>query len=279
MKKTKFLRYSHSKLNQVVWHYAELKKVGDGVYTYLRQKDPYREEDDMIAIVLQLENVFFEQGAYSRRHLSGKNVTAAGTEFLANFHSNIELTMQEGRHLQLLFVRIYEELGHDAGPLIRYREERQLRLQQEAEEQKRRKEYLQRQAEEQQRMHLQQAGNRVPRRRVHLLRGFYRAVQTRTDSHTAPHARDSAPERDRTLPKQYPSQTHERQSLPEAQRMLCFGRSPVRKTHQDNGFECDIETHAIMIVCNICGGTDIDVPPLSFPSEILQTNHFVHSSI
>ena len=160
MKKTKFLRYSHSKLNQVVWHYAELKKVGDGVYTYLRQKDPYREEDDMIAIVLQLENIFFEQGAYSRRHLSGKNVTAAGTEFLANFHSNIELTMREGRHLQLLFVRIYEELGHDAGPLIRYREERQLRLQQEAEEQKRRKEYLQRQAEEQQRMHLQQAGNR-----------------------------------------------------------------------------------------------------------------------
>lgn len=160
MKKTKLLRYSHSKLNQVVWHYAELEKVGDGVYTYLLQKNQYREEDDMIAIVLQLENVFFEQGAYSRRHLSGKNVTAAGTEFLANFHRNIELTMQEGRHLQLLFVRIYEELGRDATPLIRYREEHQLRLQQEAEERERRKEDQRRQAEEQQREHLRQAGNR-----------------------------------------------------------------------------------------------------------------------
>lgn len=56
--KTKFLCYSRSNPNQVVWHYAELEKVGEGVYTYLQQKDQYREEDDMIAIVLQLEDVF-----------------------------------------------------------------------------------------------------------------------------------------------------------------------------------------------------------------------------
>lgn len=87
------------------------------------------------------------------------------------------------------------------------------------------------------------------------LRGFYRTVQIRADSHTAPHARDSAPKRKRTLPKQYSLQVYERQSLPEVRRMLLFGRSPVRKTLQDNGFECDIETHSIMIVCNICGGT------------------------
>lgn len=47
--KTKFLCYSRSNPNQVVWHYAELEKVGEGVYTYLQQKDQYREEDDMIA--------------------------------------------------------------------------------------------------------------------------------------------------------------------------------------------------------------------------------------
>ena len=148
--KTKFLCYSRSNPNQVVWHYAELEKIGAGVYIYLQQKDQYREEDDMIAIVLQLDNVFFEHGVYSRRYLSGKNVVAVGTEFLASFHLNIEQTMQEGRHLQLLFVRIYEELGRDAAPLIRYREERELRLQQEAEVRKHRKEQQRRQAEEQQ---------------------------------------------------------------------------------------------------------------------------------
>lgn len=40
--KTKFLCYSRSNPNQVVWHYAELEKVGEGVYTYLQQKDQYR---------------------------------------------------------------------------------------------------------------------------------------------------------------------------------------------------------------------------------------------
>lgn len=158
--KTKFLCYSRSNPNQVVRHYAELEKVGNGVYTSLREQDQYREEDDMITIVLQLENVFFEEGTYSRRYLSDMNVAAAGTEFLANFHRTVEQTMQEGRHLQLLFVWIYEELGRDAAPLIRYREERQLRLQQEAEERKHRKEEQQRQAEERQREQLRQAGNR-----------------------------------------------------------------------------------------------------------------------
>ena len=155
-----FLCYSRSNPNQVVWHYAELGKVGEGVYTYLQQKDQYREEDDMIAIVLQLEDVFFEYGTYSRRFLADKDVAAAGAEVLKNFHRTIEQTMQEGRHLQLLLVRIYEELGLDAAPLIRYREERRLRLQREDEERKRRKEEQRRQVEEQQREQLRLAGTR-----------------------------------------------------------------------------------------------------------------------
>lgn len=102
---------------------------------YLPQsKDPYHEEDDQIAIVLQLDNVFFEYAAYSRRVLAGQNVAEAGAQFLAVFHQIVERTMQEGQHLQLLFVRIYEELGLDAEPLIRYREEYRERLRQEDEE-------------------------------------------------------------------------------------------------------------------------------------------------
>ena len=97
------------------------KNVGEGVYTYLQQKDQYREEDDMIAIVLQLEDVFFEYGTYNRRFLADKDVVATGAEVLKNFHRTIEQTMQEGRTSQLLLVRIYEELGLDAAPLIRYR--------------------------------------------------------------------------------------------------------------------------------------------------------------
>ncbi len=146
--KTKFLRYSLSKLNQVVRHYAELEKVGEGVYIYLKNKDQYREADDQIGIVLQLDNVFFEYGVYSQRFLVGQNVAEAGAQFLAAFHQIVERTMQEERHLQLLFVRIYEELGLDAGPLIRYREGYRERMRQKNEERQRLKEEERRQIQE-----------------------------------------------------------------------------------------------------------------------------------
>lgn len=158
--KTKFLRYSLSKLNQVVRHYAELEKVGEGVYIYLKNKDRYREADDQIGIVLQLDNVFFEYGVYSRRFLVGQNVAEAGAQFLAAFHQIVERTMQEERHLQLLFVRIYEELGLDAGPLIRYREGYRERMRQKNEERQRLKEEERRQAEEQRQERLKEAGEK-----------------------------------------------------------------------------------------------------------------------
>lgn len=158
--KTKLLRYSLSKLNQVVWHYAELEKVSNGVYTYLKSKDQYREQADLMGIVLQLENVFFEYGSYPRQFLASQNVADAGVKTLANFHSTIEQTMQEGKHLQILYVRIYEEMGRDTAPLIRYREERRLRLQRENEEKKRCREEQQRQAEEREQERLIKVGER-----------------------------------------------------------------------------------------------------------------------
>ena len=158
--KTKFLCYSRTNHNQVVWHYAELEKVGEGVYTYLQQKDQYREENDMIATVLQLEDVFFEYGTQCRRFLDDKEVAVAGTEVLKNFHRTVEQIMQEGRHLPLLIVRIYEELGLDAAPLIRYREERRQRMQQEDQERNRRTETQRRHTETHRPDRVPPAGNR-----------------------------------------------------------------------------------------------------------------------
>lgn len=60
--KTKILRYSTQKLNQVVTYYAELENVCENVYTYLYQKDRYREEDDLFAVVLQIEKCIFRKG-------------------------------------------------------------------------------------------------------------------------------------------------------------------------------------------------------------------------
>lgn len=65
--------------------------------------------------------------------------------------------MQEERHLQLLFVRIYEELGLDAEPLIRYREGYRECLRQKDEEKKRIEEEKRRQAEDRKQERLKEA--------------------------------------------------------------------------------------------------------------------------
>lgn len=149
------LRLSDSSLNKVVTHHAELEKAGDNVYTYLFKKDPYREDDDLIAVVLNVEGVYFQEGAYSRRLLRGKDLAHVGSTYVQNFHKTIEETMQQGRHLPIMFVRIYEELGRDTAPLLKYREDRKERLRQQDEERCRQREQAKKEAEARQIRRLQ----------------------------------------------------------------------------------------------------------------------------
>lgn len=153
--KTKILKLSDSSLNKIVTHHAELEKAGDNVYTYLFKKDPYREDDDLIAVVLNVEGVYFQEGAYSRRSLRGKDLAHVGSTYVQNFHKTIEGTMQQGRHLPIMFVRIYEELGRDTAPLLKYREDRKERLRQQDEERSRRREQAKKEAEARETQRLQ----------------------------------------------------------------------------------------------------------------------------
>lgn len=153
--KTKILRYSTCSLNKIVTLHAELEKVGDNVYTYLFKKDPYREEDDLIAVVLNVEGVYYQEGAYSRRYLQDKDLAQIGSAYVQNFHKRIEETMQQGRHLPIMFVRIYEELGRDTAPLLRYREEREERLRQQDAERARQREQAKKETEARETQRLQ----------------------------------------------------------------------------------------------------------------------------
>lgn len=144
--KTKILRYSRQKLNQVVTHYVELEKVCDSVYTYLYKKDNHREEDDQIAVVMQIENVYFQEGTYSRGFLKTKNLSEIGSAFVANFHKMIEDIMQGNQFLPILYVRIYEESGRDITPFLQYRENRIQKLEQQKQERMREKERAEQQS-------------------------------------------------------------------------------------------------------------------------------------
>lgn len=144
--KTKILRYSTQKLNQVVTHYVELENVCENVYTYLFKKDQYCEESDLFAVVLQIEKVYFQEGTYTRRSLNQLNLAEKGTAFVANFHKMIEEIMQKDRFLPILFVRIYEELGRDTAPLLQYREDRKQRIKKQEEERIRQQELARQQS-------------------------------------------------------------------------------------------------------------------------------------
>lgn len=144
--KTKILCYSSRDFNQVVTHHVELDKVNDDVYTYLFKKDAYREEDDLLAVVLRIDNVYFQEGTYTRRFLNGKDLTKMGSDFVANFHNMIEDTMKKELHLSIMHVRIYEELGRDIAPLLQYRKDREQKIEQRKQEQTHQKKLADQQA-------------------------------------------------------------------------------------------------------------------------------------
>lgn len=138
--KTKILRYSSGSTNKVVTHYAELEKVCDNVYTYLFKKDPCREDDDLIAIVLNVDGVYFQEGAYYRRFLQGEDIARQASMYLKCFHDMVAAIVREGNGISLMFIRIYEELGRDTAPLIKCREEGMERIRQQDEKQARQRE-------------------------------------------------------------------------------------------------------------------------------------------
>jgi hypothetical protein len=64
---------------------------------------------------------------YSRQFLQGRDVGKAGSGYVVDFRTAIEDDMRNGRYINLLKVRIFEELGWDSRPLLKYREQWQAR--------------------------------------------------------------------------------------------------------------------------------------------------------
>ena len=143
--KTKVLGYGSTDPNKIVSHYRELERINDDTYTYLYDKCEQDESQDTLVVVLKIENVYFESDTVSRGFLQGRDVGRMGSEYIANFKQNIDEAMQTGRHVNLLNVRIFEELGWDSKPLSEYREKRMERLETERKQERER----QAQAEEQ----------------------------------------------------------------------------------------------------------------------------------
>ncbi len=121
--KTKVLEYSSADPNKIVECNRDLERINDDTYTYLYKKCEEDENQDRLGVVLKIEHVYFEADVCSRQFFQGRDVGKIGSEYVANFRARIEEDMLSNRHVNLLNVRIFDELGWDSKPLIEYREQ------------------------------------------------------------------------------------------------------------------------------------------------------------
>lgn len=134
--KTKILTYSHRVLNKVVTCYADLEPINDKVYTYLYETSPYGSDRDRLALVLRVGDVYFKQNIYDRAFIASHDFGTEGARAADNYRQNVELAMQNGQFVTSLTVRVYQENGWDAAPLIQYRQMREKKRKAEEAEQK-----------------------------------------------------------------------------------------------------------------------------------------------
>jgi hypothetical protein len=144
--KTKVLKYKFDG-NTVVAPYMELEAYAENVYLSLSDKNEYGNENyDYFHVVCKVENVYFSCGQYSREMLGREEQKEKLVGYCKNWIANTLQDAENGSHVSLLSIRVFEELGLDTAPLLQAREayrkkQEQRRLEQkEQEEEKRRQE-------------------------------------------------------------------------------------------------------------------------------------------
>ena len=142
--KAKVLKYKFDG-NTVVAPYMELEAYAENVYLSLSDKNEYGNENyDYFHVVCKVEDIYFSCGQYSREMLGREGQKDKIVGYCKNWIANTLQDAENGNHVSLLSIRVFEELGLDTVPLLQAREayqkkQEQRRLEQkEKEEEKRR---------------------------------------------------------------------------------------------------------------------------------------------
>lgn len=146
--KEKVLKYK-SDGNTVVAPYMELETYAENVYLSLSHKDEYGNANyDHFHVVCKIDNVYFSCGRYSREMLGKEEYREKIIGYCKNWIANTLLDAENGKHVSLLSIRVFEELGLDTDPLLQAREaylkkqEQRRQEQREKEEEKRKLEEI-----------------------------------------------------------------------------------------------------------------------------------------
>ena len=145
--KTKVLKYKFDG-NTVVAPFMELGAYAENVYLSLSDKNEYGNENyDYFHVVCKVENVYFSCGQYSREMLGREEQKEKLVKYCKNWIANTLQDAENGNHVSLLSIRVFEELGLDTVPLLQAREVYQKKQEQRRQEQKEKEEEKRRQEE------------------------------------------------------------------------------------------------------------------------------------
>ncbi len=122
--KKKVLGYrSRGNGDAVVSRYRELEKIADGLYAFLYDKCKMNEEDDLLCLVFNVGDVYFEDHVIARKNTKHIGFGEYGAEWVRNYKKKIADDMLNGRFVSLMTVKVFEMLGWDAQALIQYRQQ------------------------------------------------------------------------------------------------------------------------------------------------------------
>lgn len=134
--KAKVLKYKFDG-NTVVAPYMELEAYAENIYLSLSDKNEYGNENyDYFYVVCKVENIYFSCGQYSREMLGREEQKEKLVKYCKNWIANMLQDAENGNHVSLLSIRVFEELGLDTVPLLQAREAYRKKQEQRRQEQK-----------------------------------------------------------------------------------------------------------------------------------------------
>lgn len=124
--KAKVYQYgAYPRNNQVVVHTIDIEQLAGDVYCYLIEKAVTEPENDRLGVVLHIGENYFEFGHCSRRSISIPENMERAKSIATDYEAFVNAEMQNNQPVSVMYMKVYETLGMDTTPLIRYREQRE----------------------------------------------------------------------------------------------------------------------------------------------------------
>ncbi|WP_418662607.1 hypothetical protein [Alistipes putredinis] len=117
----KLLRQAAGRDDRIVAAYEDVTFLNEHVGWYLIIKDRFREEDDIVVVVLRVGDVCFSAGSMFRRGMLRKEYIEARTAEARNLRAAVQRRMESRQWIPSSYVAAYEALGWDARPLKGHR--------------------------------------------------------------------------------------------------------------------------------------------------------------